>query len=656
MTRHDWLWLTCFKVLRYDEARPNTNDSPPWNHAVQQRIPTPESALETTSQVGDLGNGRYVEQQQQQRRRLSPSESWGTNDLTLSTNSLLEVGAEFRQDATPGRSLSTESTFEAEASQTANDGASLTKSVKFDLGRQIRKTKLKTANKEDKSFYPIDDLYRIVTSGRAKEALEELDNIARHEIDEAVGQILGTTTCLGKPTSRIKIFVILVLMDKLHAIVDFIAQNVFDIHLPLEETQDSDGNTRLNRNQQVGGPGSNIPIDIFDHWTDNEIDAFLGRQYEVCVPIFWLSTDEEPLAEVPHFELQSGIVLPFVKDDEGKQGTRSGGFGEVWKVQLHTAHHNHCKSMVGILARGLVSIGVADGGQVPVQNPSFAVKRLQRSDDKATEAFRREVSALNRFSAHDHPHLIKLLCTYHWHGDYYFLFPWADGNLKDLWQRSPWPLARQQQCSTAQWFSEQCLGLVKGLRDIHNGTTELSGPAAADPKRHLSSSRKTHGKHGDLTPQNILFFKNKNAREDDGPRSTHFKISDFGVAEFHRSISLQVAAKDAVVTPTYRAPECDTTKELSPNYDIWSLACILLECVAWYLGGWQEVNHFASERLNDEGSNYSLDPFCPIQVQVDKFFDLFSVIVKDHQGGAPTNVAMRKQAVTEASSNFSWSM
>lgn len=54
-------------------------------------------------------------------------------------------------------------------------------------------------------------------------------------------------------------------------------------------------------------------------------------------------------------------------------------------------------------------------------------------------------------------------------------------------------------------------------------------------------------------------------------------------------------------TPTYRAPELDIMKDSTPKYDIWSLGCVLLEFVAWFLCGWHEVEVFVDARLREEG-------------------------------------------------------
>ncbi|KAK4097731.1 hypothetical protein N658DRAFT_488996 [Parathielavia hyrcaniae] len=54
---------------------------------------------------------------------------------------------------------------------------------------------------------------------------------------------------------------------------------------------------------------------------------------------------------------------------------------------------------------------------------------------------------------------------------------------------------------------------------------------------------------------------------------------------------------------TYRPPECDLLKlRISVKYDIWTLGCLLLDFLTWYLLGWTAVNKvFPDARLIDEG-------------------------------------------------------
>jgi serine/threonine protein kinase len=185
---------------------------------------------------------------------------------------------------------------------------------------------------------------------------------------------------------------------------------------------------------------------------------------------------------------------------------------------------------------------------------------------------------LKRFSERDHVHLIKLLVTFSWREQFYLLFPWADGNLLDFWQMFPQPSSPERDRNMAVWFSEQCLGIVQGLEMIHMADS----PSTEDLTK--VSGHQLHGRHGDLKPENILWFK----PYQDTHRN-HFgvlKISDFGLTRFHRTRS-KSHFESVAVSRTYRPPEYDIVKMVSQSYDIWTLGCVLLEFVTWYLYGWE---------------------------------------------------------------------
>lgn len=98
------------------------------------------------------------------------------------------------------------------------------------------------------------------------------------------------------------------------------------------------------------------------------------------------------------------------------------------------------------------------------------------------------------------------------------------------------------------------------------------------------------GRHGDLKPENILWFKPDGVSDDRGT----LKISDFGLTRFHRSADGQ--HREQRHTPTYRAPEYDLNRGISTQaYDIWSLGCVFLEFITWYLHGIHGVDDVFTE-------------------------------------------------------------
>jgi serine/threonine protein kinase len=167
-------------------------------------------------------------------------------------------------------------------------------------------------------------------------------------------------------------------------------------------------------------------------------------------------------------------------------------------------------------------------------------------------------------------------------------------------------------------------------------------PAMRDPT-HDDSTHQLHGRHGDLKPENILWFKpylEEFKEADQGCAMGLLKISDFGLTRFHGTMSRShINASGVPVSPTYRAPEYDIAKMVSQSYDIWTLGCVILEFVTWYLLGWEEVDRFAKNRAREDNAGFK-------EHQEDVFFNF--VNIKNENGTAQTG-AIAKQSVADVS-------
>lgn len=185
------------------------------------------------------------------------------------------------------------------------------------------------------------------------------------------------------------------------------------------------------------------------------------------------------------------------------------------------------------------------------------------------------------FSDDAHPHLISLLATYEYRRAYYLIFPWADGDLDDLWVvHNPEPYFDTK---TFRWVAKQCEGIASGLVKIHNYQTSNS-------KCHPGFRETRYGRHGDLTPQNILWF--------DDADGGMLKITDFGLSEFSTTHSKTYRPRSGVATTmSYRPPESDIVGgKIGQSSDIWTLGCLYLEFITWLLGGIKLVNEFTMKR------------------------------------------------------------
>ncbi|OHE97893.1 serine/threonine protein kinase, partial [Colletotrichum orchidophilum] len=232
----------------------------------------------------------------------------------------------------------------------------------------------------------------------------------------------------------------------------------------------------------------------------------------------------------------------------------------------------------------------------------FAVKQLHL---QSHEGYAREVELFERLGVgskgKDLDHLIQLQLTYKHGQSYYLVFPWADGNLLQFWSESS---ATPGRLSEIVWLLGQCMGLVRALRKIHH--------VSDDPKSLLDN--KYWGRHGDIKPENILWFK----KYEESQRN-FLVISDFGLTRFNSADSRSKVAHDSIkgFSGSYRPPEVDLKGTISQRYDIWSLGCVFLEFVSWFLIGHNRTKKdFTDARIREDSDHTGL-----LFVE-DKFFNI----------------------------------
>jgi len=220
---------------------------------------------------------------------------------------------------------------------------------------------------------------------------------------------------------------------------------------------------------------------------------------------------------------------------------------------------------------------------------TFAVKRLH---SRNREMFSREVDALKRLSGQKH--IVPLLATFEYKNSYHLLFPWANANLRQYWAMVPNPSTDKRY---GLWVAKQCKGMAEGLSVIHEPPTDQSDDYAYEsvlqPCHGQPQRTKAYGRHGDIKPENILWFRNC-PNTDIGI----LEIADFGLTRFHhRQSRSNISPVGMGNSPTYRAPEFDMPDGLlSRSYDIWALGCLYLEFITWYFLGWNGVTGFSASR------------------------------------------------------------
>ncbi|CAN9083314.1 unnamed protein product [Alternaria alternata] len=428
------------------------------------------------------------------------------------------------------------------------------------------------------------------TSYRQQKFIPEsqIRDIVRDEVIQA--ELSKSNKSVGKPSRMLKapvvsknyesyrkILAILYLMKRPSKIRLFVKAGLCDDQLPFKKAQHLGRFDRSATLTSRNTPGSaNIKFT-----RPEDADEFLDRQWSVLAPVFSGSD-----GIVPHDDFKCESILPFLPETTI---AKEGGSSKVFKAKIHPDHHNLCQPKGGLNI--------------------YAVKTLKSKDDRA---FRQEVTVLRRLSTskHAHAHLITLLATYKQGAAYHLIFPWADADLFDYWKRRQ--EAPPEHDQTGAWVIEQCRGLADGLNSVHryatfSGTSILDAfklSSRTETDRHHAtytgsanadrSTRNLFGRHGDLKPQNILWYPDSQTTGGHGV----LKITDFGVTRFNTENMWDTQKTGKLPnSPTYRSPESDLDGKLTTACDVWALGCVYLEFVAWYFGGYRLVQRFGEQRL-----------------------------------------------------------
>ena len=214
-------------------------------------------------------------------------------------------------------------------------------------------------------------------------------------------------------------------------------------------------------------------------------------------------------------------------------------------------------------------------GQYPLTidkdlTPSFAMKKLAVT---RKHEWRREIETMKKFSEQPSYNLIPLLAAWQQDESLYLLFPWAKTDLRSWWRAHPDPLTSKDS-NDSRWLASLSLDVSSGLEALHKATA---------------------GYHGDIKPENILWFP-----DEDNQETGKWKIADFGLSHMEQSAEDFDALTRFGCTPGYRAPEYDAKdKPMSQKADVWSLACVFVESAIWCYRGLKGLREFEAERFED---------------------------------------------------------
>ena len=213
-----------------------------------------------------------------------------------------------------------------------------------------------------------------------------------------------------------------------------------------------------------------------------------------------------------------------------------------------------------------------------------------------------------------HRSLIQLLYSYEIASKKYLIFPCAEGDLEYRWAQHEADPASQ---ADLIWMLQECHGIASGLHKVHDHTTWKDG--------EQESEIRNKGRHGDIKPKNILFFR------DDETSPGRLVVADFTLMRFHSSIDTNYTRiRNVGYSKTYLPPEVDACRgtQVSQKYDIWTLGCVFLQMITWHLLGSGAIGSgkegcprgflapdghmredFATSRQRDDDTGYRLDKF-----------------------------------------------
>ncbi|KAK4202404.1 kinase-like domain-containing protein [Triangularia verruculosa] len=364
--------------------------------------------------------------------------------------------------------------------------------------------------------------------------------------------------------------------DAVNSINTFMDEGLCDTCLPLI-VMDED-------TLACGQPGhhhpslGNMDLESREHFTA------LGRCYSVPF-IQWKDGGRHC-----HYILRGGGPLPMkgpLPMEKNDKMNEEGDFGEVFKVEIDPSdrHFDPEKNTNFFALKKLKKHGDSDG-----------FSRANEFDLEIRSLIFAESRALKVPGPDDNGqtkrHLIQPLATFEVYGangqdrepTFYFLFPLADGNLKQFWEKKRHNATKEKHCG---WMVEQFCLLSKALQCVHNERTLIITSKRTDSNNSC--------RHGDIKPSNFLWF------EDSQNGMGRLVLGDFGMGRIHSkgSRSTQPTA-ERMATISYQAPEFSKEDIVTLKTDIFSLGCVFLEYITWLLMGFDALDKFADARLETD--------------------------------------------------------
>lgn len=179
---------------------------------------------------------------------------------------------------------------------------------------------------EGRYFLPADAMEKFITIESIETELERshaslLPSHTRHQV--AV-KILSVAS---------RLFCILVLVQKAHFVCDFLRGDIDDNDLPFGRDDKARKRRRPGNFRLCSKLLPNKPLECMSQWRSKWIKDFSREQWSVMTPHFRNGSS------VQHYVFDDNSVFPFTRDEE-RNDVKEGGFGTVWEIEIHPAHHS----------------------------------------------------------------------------------------------------------------------------------------------------------------------------------------------------------------------------------------------------------------------------------------------------------------------------
>jgi hypothetical protein len=197
--------------------------------------------------------------------------------------------------------------------------------MKQDSPLQIWLIDAKRIGADNSEFFPIQSLLELIQEETVEQELCWLQPAGAPSGTQRDAKRTAKQICSTEKSYR-KIFAILVCIEALEKIYSFLDEGVHDGFLPLEKRKQGD------RPAQFDFVRNSKPLSCFENFGRIKTSHFDFYQWKVHAPIF-----RKPFqGKVQRLDLEHDAILPFVSERE----VTGGGYGRIWKVEIHREHHD----------------------------------------------------------------------------------------------------------------------------------------------------------------------------------------------------------------------------------------------------------------------------------------------------------------------------